>query len=40
MEYVTKPNILTFGIAPMKTVASIKECSGRITKYEIVSGCI
>ena len=40
MDCVTKTNNFTFGIAPMKTVASIKEQSGRIAKYEIVSGCI
>ena len=40
MECVAKANIFRFGIVPMKTGTSIKERSGGITKYEIVSGYI
>ena len=39
MECVTKPKILTLGMAAVKTITSIKESSGRITKYEIAPGC-
>ena len=40
MEYVTQPNILAFGIAPIKVISFIEKHSGRIIKCENVLGCI
>ena len=40
MECVTEPNIVAFGIVPVKVIASIEKHSDRITECENILGCI